>query len=179
MRKTSFLTLMPNKWVNDEIINSYAEIALKNEKYTILNTFVFESFRSLLSTEKSMSGVVYEIRKGKAIEQVGTLNDFFIPININGNQWCLMSTEKGDVYYDSLNRKITSHINETVIKMVQKLTDDKNHTIFFERNLLQCRMILMTVACLRLNPRESLFFTEISRNQRITLKITDTPLHSS
>lgn len=102
---SDFETLLPNRWLNDKIINAYFEMLSKRNKETYyFSTFLFPMVR------KSLRSAI----KCYADTDFSKYNCFFVPIN-TGAHWAIVKIRDNVLTgYDSIDE-----VSNSVIRLIK------------------------------------------------------------
>jgi hypothetical protein len=125
MTRKKCSSLLPNGWINDEVINFYFQLLQKRDNalyqcigYPKAKNFFFNSYfmNKLLDVGVSDKYNYSQVRKWTKKINIFTREKCFIPVNISLSHWTLivifMSTKKV-IYYDSLPTRPTAENTHT------------------------------------------------------------------
>ena len=135
MTRKKCSSLLPNGWINDEVINFYFQLLQKRDNalyqcigYPKAKNFFFNSYfmNKLLDVGVSDKYNYSQVRKWTKQINIFTREKCFIPVNISLSPWTLivifMSTKKV-IYYDSLPTRPTAentYLQSVVTYLVQE-----------------------------------------------------------
>ena len=149
--KRGIQSLLPKKWVSDEVVNMYCKLLWKRDKQLVLsqlhsnhNVFMHTNFYTLL--QNNVSNENYWKKKQ---EQVGMnlfeVNKIFIPIHINQNHWIMVVVSmnlKIIEGYDSM-LKTNDPNGDIVIAMKKiKIFLEEQHEKKYNSSLSSCWSII-------------------------------------
>ena len=116
-------TLLPNTWINDEIINFYFQIL---QKYDHNNDSYF--FNSFFMTK--LKGFEFdEVKRWTRHINVFSFKKLFFPVNINNSHWVLLVIDienKFIGYYDSMGNEDSHGNMEVLFRWMVEEAIDKN-----------------------------------------------------
>jgi len=122
--KRNIQTLKPETWLNDEVINTFLALAIKQHNRTTAtsNGNLVHCFNSFFFTKLCQNNAYsYENveRFSRRVHNgdIFCLEKLIIPININGNHWtivCINFSQKSILYLDSLGGQSTLHTKSCI-----------------------------------------------------------------
>ncbi|KAI5151619.1 sentrin-specific protease 1 [Enteropsectra breve] len=114
--RNDFLRLLPNKWLNDKIINAYMELLTKHFK----GVYAFSTHSYTLMRSKDMDEIVEWFKD----EDLFSYNYIVVPLHLT-NHWTLIIVQDSLIsYYDSLGC-LNNHAIITIKKLLQTLHAEK------------------------------------------------------